>query len=81
MKEEDQIEVRGEKCRLSAAEAISSTRRLRHLIFHFKINMYGYSASTGGFTDCMLQNGAAKVFSVDVGYGQLAGSFVPMNAS
>ncbi len=29
-------------------------------------------ASTGGFTDCMLQNGAAKVYSVDVGYGQLA---------
>ncbi len=29
-------------------------------------------ASTGGFTDCMLQNGAAKVFAVDVGHGQLA---------
>ncbi|WP_066893138.1 TlyA family RNA methyltransferase [Clostridium nigeriense] len=29
-------------------------------------------ASTGGFTDCMLQNGAVKVFSVDVGYGQFA---------
>lgn len=29
-------------------------------------------ASTGGFTDCMLQNGAAKVFAVDVGYGQFA---------
>ena len=29
-------------------------------------------ASTGGFTDCALQNGAAKVFAVDVGYGQLA---------
>ena len=28
-------------------------------------------ASTGGFTDCMLQNGAAKVYAVDVGYGQL----------
>ena len=31
-------------------------------------------ASTGGFTDCMLQNGAMKVYSVDVGYGQLAWS-------
>ncbi len=29
-------------------------------------------ASTGGFTDCMLQNGAAKVYAIDVGYGQLA---------
>ena len=29
-------------------------------------------ASTGGFTDCMLQNGAKKVYSVDVGYGQIA---------
>lgn len=29
-------------------------------------------ASTGGFTDCMLQNGAAKVYSIDVGHGQLA---------
>ena len=28
-------------------------------------------ASTGGFTDCMLQNGAVKVYAVDVGYGQL----------
>ena len=29
-------------------------------------------ASTGGFTDCMLQNGAVKVYAVDVGHGQLA---------
>ena len=29
-------------------------------------------ASTGGFTDCMLQNGASRVYSVDVGHGQLA---------
>ena len=31
-------------------------------------------ASTGGFTDCMLKNGAVKVYAVDVGYGQLAWS-------
>lgn len=31
-------------------------------------------ASTGGFTDCMLQNGALKVYAIDVGYGQLAWS-------
>ena len=32
-------------------------------------------ASTGGFTDCMLQNGGVKVYSIDVGYGQLDWSF------
>jgi len=31
-----------------------------------------FGAATGGFTDCMLQNGASRVYSVDVGYGQLA---------
>ena len=35
-------------------------------------------SSTGGFTDCMLQNGAVKVYSVDVGHGQLAWSFAMM---
>ena len=43
----------------------------------FPINLQGVvsmdiGASTGGFTDCMLQNGASKVYSIDVGYGQLA---------
>ena len=43
----------------------------------FNINLSGLialdaGASTGGFTDCMLQNGCKKVYSVDVGYGQLA---------
>ena len=37
-------------------------------------------ASTGGFTDCMLQNGAAKVYAVDVGYGQLAWSLRRLRA-
>lgn len=43
----------------------------------FSISLTGKTAmdigaSTGGFTDCMLQNGAARVYAIDVGYGQLA---------
>ena len=37
-------------------------------------NIVDIGASTGGFTDCALKMGAKKVFAVDVGYGQLAGS-------
>ncbi len=51
--------------------------KLDKAIKTFKINLkdkicLDAGASTGGFTDCMLQNGAKKVYSVDVGYGQLA---------
>lgn len=51
--------------------------KLEKAMTHFGITLEGkvcmdIGASTGGFTDCMLQNGASKVYSVDVGYGQLA---------
>jgi 23S rRNA (cytidine1920-2'-O)/16S rRNA (cytidine1409-2'-O)-methyltransferase len=51
--------------------------KLEHALEHFHLDVKGLvaldlGASTGGFTDCLLQRGAAKVFSVDVGRGQLA---------
>ena len=50
--------------------------KLEHAIKNFKINVkdkicMDIGASTGGFTDCLLQFGAKKVYSIDVGYGQL----------
>lgn len=51
--------------------------KLEKAINNFNLDLTGkitmdIGASTGGFTDCMLQNGAKKVYSIDVGYGQLA---------
>jgi len=51
--------------------------KLSHAIKEFNIDLTGLialdlGASTGGFTDCMLKMGAAKVFAVDVGYNQIA---------
>src|SRR3954470_3588274 len=50
--------------------------KLESALEHFDIDANGnialdIGASTGGFTDCMLQRGAEKVYAVDVGYGQL----------
>lgn len=50
--------------------------KLAHALDVFDINVLGvtasdFGASTGGFTDCLLQRGAAHVFAIDVGYGQL----------
>ena len=70
--EDVKLELRGNKLKyvsrggLKLEKAISSFS----LDLRDKITM-DIGASTGGFTDCMLQNGAKKVYSVDVGYGQL----------
>ena len=55
----------------------SGGHKLEHALAHFQLNVTGLTAidigaSTGCFTDCLLQRGAAKVFAVDVGQGQLA---------
>lgn len=73
IKPDDALEVRG-----SALKYVSrGGLKLEKAMESFPINLQGticmdIGASTGGFTDCMLQNGASKVYSIDVGYGQLA---------
>ena len=54
--------------------------KLEHALAHWKINVAGKAcldigASTGGFTDCLLQHGAARVIAVDTGHGQIAFQF------
>ena len=66
------IEVRGETCPYVSRGGLKLEKALRD----FGIDPTGYvcsdsGASTGGFTDCLLQQGAKKVFAIDVGYGQL----------
>jgi 23S rRNA (cytidine1920-2'-O)/16S rRNA (cytidine1409-2'-O)-methyltransferase len=51
--------------------------KLEHALAHFQLHIAGLTvidlgAATGGFTDCLLQHGAARVYAVDVGQGQLA---------
>lgn len=75
VKEDDQIEVRGETLRYVSRGG----KKLEKAMKVFPVVLEGCTcmdigASTGGFTDCMLQNGAVKVYAVDVGYGQLAWS-------
>ena len=66
------IEVRGAVCPYVSRGGLKLEKALRD----FGVNVEGFvcsdsGASTGGFTDCLLQQGAKKVFAIDVGYGQL----------
>lgn len=67
------LEVRGESLRYVSRGGLKLEKALQvwELDLQDKICM-DIGASTGGFTDCMLQNGARRVYSVDVGHGQLA---------
>ncbi len=73
--EESEIEVRGCAPAYVSRGGLKLEKALRQfdLRLQNKICM-DVGSSTGGFTDCMLQNGAAKVYAVDVGHGQLAWS-------
>ncbi|MDD2971724.1 MAG: TlyA family RNA methyltransferase [Lachnospiraceae bacterium] len=67
------IEVRGNKLKYVSRGGL----KLEKAMSHFELNLQDkicmdIGSSTGGFTDCMLQNGAKKVYAVDVGHAQLA---------
>ena len=67
------LEVRGAQCPYVSRGGLKLEKALRY----FGVEPEGFvcsdsGASTGGFTDCLLQKGASKVFAIDVGYGQLA---------
>ncbi|MBR4240590.1 MAG: TlyA family RNA methyltransferase [Eubacterium sp.] len=71
--EDDKLEVRSNPLKYVSRGGL----KLEKAMQAFPIDLKGkicmdVGASTGGFTDCMLQNGAVKVYSIDVGYGQLA---------
>lgn len=71
--EKAKIEIRGKTLPYVSRGGL----KLEKAMEEFKITLEGkvcmdVGSSTGGFTDCMLQNGAVKVYAVDVGHGQLA---------
>ena len=73
LKPGDVLEVRGNPLRYVSRGGLKLEKAMKS--FGLKLNKIicaDIGASTGGFTDCMLQNGAEKVYAIDVGYGQLA---------
>ena len=73
VKPEDQIELHGTQLPFVSRGGLKLNKAMQcfPITLEQKICM-DVGASTGGFTDCMLQNGARKVYAIDVGYGQLA---------
>ena len=73
VKEDAQIAIIGEKLPFVSRGGLKLDKAVKTFPIDLKDKvMADIGASTGGFTDCALQNGAAKVYAVDVGYGQLA---------
>lgn len=70
---ETEVEVRGEQLKYVSRGGLKLEKAIEQFPIDLKNKVtMDIGASTGGFTDCMLQNGAKKVFAVDVGYGQFA---------
>lgn len=66
------IEIRGTTLKYVSRGGLKLEKALQTFPLHLEGKVCAdIGASTGGFTDCMLQNGAKKVYAVDVGYGQL----------
>ena len=77
VKEDDRIELRGKKMPYVSRGGYKLAKAMEVFPLDLKDKTcMDIGASTGGFTDCMLQNGAKKVYSIDVGYGQLAWKLV-----
>lgn len=73
LKEDDILEVRGNSLKYVSRGGLKLEKAMKSFPITLKDKIcMDVGASTGGFTDCMLQNGASKVYSIDVGYGQLA---------
>ncbi len=71
--DEDKLEVRGSSLKYVSRGGLKLEKAMKAFPIELKDKIcMDVGASTGGFTDCMLQNGAKKVYSIDVGYGQLA---------
>lgn len=71
--ENAKIEIKGNTLKYVSRGGLKLEKAMNHFDIELQNKVcMDIGASTGGFTDCMLQNGASKVYAVDVGYGQFA---------